>query len=98
MPAKPPAGKTLYYPVIVAPGRKSGYAWGKPCDSPKAANLELREMMARDNAPLGFLVRFGDGGPDVMISYTLPLSASRIIEKYDRLLEALEREHPEAFE
>jgi hypothetical protein len=83
--------KTLYYPVYIAPGRKTGgWTWGKPCDTLVEAGRWLNDEMESIGSPMGLIVEFANGQKTPMVDHIRPESAKKVVRHWEKLWEITE--------
>lgn len=91
--------KTLYYPVWVSSGAtRGGFFWGKPCDSRKEAAKVLQEKMRSQaippnpalDSPFGTVVEMSGGEKIPLAGYVMPMSARKIVQHWEALMQATE--------
>lgn len=88
--------KTLYYPVYIAPGRKTGgWSWGKPHDTIQEAAAWLEAEMEAIGSPLGTIVEFSGGEKVPLAGQVRPKDARQIVRRWELLMDCTDTDTEE---
>lgn len=79
---------TRYYCVHVSQRGKVSLRWGPPLPRPSEAAARGRALIAQGEASAAFVVRAAGDERTVVVSYTQPPAARKLIEHYEELMEA----------